>query len=58
MDDQARNGWTKEQLEGSFFPEEDFFLNESGQLVFYLQPRGTSPLLTIPLSTQVILDEW
>lgn len=58
MDDQARSGWTKEQLESSFFPEEDFFLNESGQLVFYLQPRGTSPFLTTPLSTQAILDEW
>ncbi len=50
----------KEQLEYGFFPEEDFYLDETGNPVFYLQPgfagEGGS-LITFPLSIEEIMDE-
>lgn len=53
-----QGGWTREMLEKQFFPEEDFYLDEAGQPVFYLQPRDHSPWITIPLPLEEILDAW
>ena len=57
-------GLTEDYLEGIFFPEEDFYLDENGDPVFYLQPgdvyeevpEGTD-LLTFPIALEDILDE-
>ena len=52
---------TEEDLEGLFFPEEDFYLDESGNPVFYLEPGSAAPeeygLLTFPVSLEEIRDE-
>lgn len=47
-------------LEYGFFPEEDFYLDETGNPVFYLQPgfaEDSGRLITFPISTEEILDE-
>ena len=55
---------TEEDLFYLFFPAEDFYLDESGNPVFYLQPDfvfGSVPenmeLITFPISMEDILDE-
>ena len=50
----------REALEYVFFPEEDFYLDESGNPVFYLQPGvadGGEDLLVFPFTVEDILDE-
>lgn len=55
---------TEESLSYIFFPEENFFLDENGDPVFYLQPgdlfaevpEGTG-LFTFPIALEDILDE-
>ena len=50
----------EEALEYGFFPEEDFYLDETGNPVFYLQPgmaEESERLMTIPISIEEILDE-
>ena len=50
----------KEELEFVFFPEEDFYLNEDGSPVFYLQPGivdESDVLMTFPFTIEEILDE-
>ena len=50
----------KEELEYVFFPEEDFYLNEDGAPVFYLQPGivdESDVLTTFPFTIEEILDE-
>ena len=53
--------FTKEQLSHIFFPEENFYLDETGNPVFYIQPGKAAPetagLLTFPISLEDILDE-
>lgn len=53
--------FTEEVLESAFFPEEDFYLDETGNPVFYLQPgKAASPeagLLTFPILLEEIRDE-
>ncbi len=53
--------FTEEALELSFYPEEDFYLDSTGNPVFYLQPgKAADPkagLLTFPISISTILDE-
>ena len=60
----CENVWedlTEEELSHMFFPEENFYLDEAGQPVFFLQPGLAAPeeegLLTFPLSLEEILDE-
>jgi hypothetical protein len=54
------DGLDRESLEYGFFPEEDFYLDETGNPVFYLEPGfakdGGEPLL-FPISIEEILDE-
>lgn len=59
------NGLTEEALSHIFFPEEDFYLDENGDPVFYIQPgdvyyddvpEGVG-LITFPLALEDILDE-
>ena len=50
----------RESLEYFFFPEEDFYLDEEANPVFYLQPgfaEDSDRLLTFPISVEEILDE-
>lgn len=55
---------TEESLDYVFFPEENFYLDENGDPVFYLQPgdifaevpEGTG-LFTFPIALEDILDE-
>ena len=50
----------EESLEYGFFPEEDFYLDETGNPVFYLQPgfaEDSGRLLRFPISVEEILDE-
>ncbi len=51
----------EEDLELIFFPEDDFYLDENGNPVFYLQPGSAAPdeagLLTFPIDIGEILDE-
>ena len=53
--------FTKEQLSHIFFPEEDFYLDDTGNPVFYIQPGKAAPegagLLTYFISLEDILDE-
>ena len=57
-------GLTEEDLSTVFFPEENFYLDENGDPVFYLQPgdffaevpEGTG-LFTFPIALEDILDE-
>ena len=51
----------EEYFNSCFFPEEDFYLDEEGDPVFYLQPGTAAPLaeglLEYPISLDLILDE-
>ena len=50
----------EETLEFFFFPEEDFYLDETGNPVFYLQPgmaEDSDRLLRFPITIEEILDE-
>lgn len=53
--------FTKEQLSHVFFPEENFYLDDTGNPVFYIQPGVAAPetagLLTYSISIEDILDE-
>ena len=53
--------FTEEDLSHVFFPEEDFYLDETGNPVFFLQPGVAAPedagLLTFPVLLEDILDE-
>lgn len=53
--------FTEEVLEDSFHPEEDFYLDESGEPVFFLQPGAAADerfgLITFPIPLDDILDE-
>ena len=53
--------FTKDDLSHVFFPEENYFLDETGNPVFYLQPGVAAPetvgLLTFSISLEDILDE-
>ena len=52
---------TRETLSHIFFPEEDYYLDETGNPVFFLQPGDVAPpeagRLDFPISLQDILDE-
>ena len=58
------SGISEETLAASFFPSEDFYLDDNGDPVFYLQPydildevpEGTD-LFTFPITLEDILDE-
>lgn len=57
-------GLTKEDLSTVFFPEENFYLDENGDPVFYLQPGDVfeqipegMELLTFPIPLEDIRDE-
>ena len=58
------SGITEENLAHIFFPEEEYYLDEKGNPVFYLQPsdvydevpEGTE-LFIFPISLEIILDE-
>lgn len=54
-------GFSAEELETGFYPEEDFYLDENGDPVFFLQPGLAAPeeegLLTFPIPLDDILDE-
>ena len=59
-DIQTRADLEKEDLDYGFFPEEDFYLDETGNPVFYLQPgfaEDSGRLLTFPITIEDILDE-
>ena len=51
----------EETFAACFFPEEDYYLDENGDPVFYLQPGTAAPeeagLLTFPISMEELLDE-
>ena len=53
--------FTKEELSHVFFPEENFYLDETGNPVFYIQPgvaaSEAAGLLTFPIPLEDILDE-
>ena len=53
--------FTEEALSHVLFPEEQFYLDENGDPVFYLQPGTAAPesagLLVFPISLEDILDE-
>ena len=53
--------FTEEILQSCFHPEEDFYLDEAGDPVFFLQPGVAAPesagLLTFPIPLEDILDE-
>ena len=55
------DGFTEEDLARIFYPEEDFYLDENGTPVFFLQPGDAAPaeagLITFPLPLEEILDE-
>jgi len=50
----------EEILEYGFFPEEDFYLDETENPVFYLQPgfaENSDRVITFPMTIEEILDE-
>ncbi len=53
--------FNEEAFADCFFPEEDFYLDKTGNPVFFLQPGSAAPeeagLLTFPISLEEILDE-
>ena len=55
------SGFTREELEAQLFPEENYYLDENGDPVFYLQPGVAAPeeagLLTFTIPLEDILDE-
>lgn len=52
---------TFEEIEAGFYPEEDYFLDETGTPCFYFQPGMVAPEeygpIIIPLSLDVLMDE-
>ena len=52
---------TREELEAQFYPEEDFYLDENGNPVFYVQPSyiasSAEGVLTFPFTLEELLDE-
>ena len=52
---------TYETLENVFYPEEDFFLDENGDPVFFLQEAMVAPqtegILYFPFTLEELLDE-
>lgn len=52
---------TREELEAQFYPEEDFYLDENGNPVFYIQPSyiasSAEGVLTFPFTVEELLDE-
>lgn len=52
---------TLEELQAQFFPEEDFYLDENGNPVFYIQPSyiasNAEGVLTFPFTLEELLDE-
>lgn len=52
---------TREELEAQFYPEEDFYLDESGNPVFYVQSSyiasSAEGVLTFPFTLEELLDE-
>lgn len=68
IQDQLANGQvayyddlTAETLENCFYPEEDFYLDDSGNPVFYLQEGTAAPVtegvLLFPFTLEELLDE-
>lgn len=58
------SGITEESLAHVFFPEEEFYLDEKGDPVFYLQPNDIydelpeeAELITFPIPLEDIMDE-
>ena len=56
--------FTEEKLSRVFFPEEDYYLDENGDPVFFLQPADVfdevpegADLITFPIPREDILDE-
>lgn len=53
--------YVKEYLSEDFHPEQDYYLDENGEPVFYLNPGVIAPesvgLITFPLTREDILDE-
>ena len=54
--------FSEETLEYCFFPELDFYLDENGDPVFFLQPGTVAPeeagRLDFPISLSELMDEW
>ena len=54
--------YSEEMLSWCFFPDQDFYLDENGSPVFYLQPGAMAPAsggrLDFPISLEELLDEW
>ena len=52
---------TDEELEAAFYPEEDFYLDENGDPVFYLLENTVAlpeaGILLVPISLEMLLDE-
>ena len=50
-----------EELEAAFYPEEDFYLDENGDPVFYLLENTVAlpeaGILLVPISLETLLDE-
>lgn len=55
------DGLTFEELEAAFYPEEDFYLDENGDPVFYLLENTVAlpeaGILLVPISLETLLDE-
>lgn len=55
------DGLTREELEAQFYPEEDFYLDESGNPVFYVQSSylasSAEGVLYYPFTIEELLDE-
>ena len=55
------DGLTREELEAQFYPEEDFYLDESGNPVFYVQSSylasSAEGVLCYPFTVEELLDE-
>ncbi len=50
----------EESFEWYFYPESDYYLDETGNLVFFLQDRSVSPQaepILVPIDMDVLLDE-
>lgn len=47
----------QDYLDYAFYPEEDFYMDAAGALVFFLQPDDDHPLLIFPFTLDEILDE-
>ena len=55
------DGLTFEELEAAFYPEEDFYLDENGDPMFYLLENTVAlpeaGILLVPISLETLLDE-